>query len=175
MLPYPIMLRLSCSLTHAEAAKCYLKVPLCPPIAPNVDSGLFGDEPKGLPWPTPLDRTLPLGIVLGADLDGSSISSMSKSSCSSSILARPTLVLLNARSSETRPFDPFETLRVIPTAAAACERAASSFVRCSSCVSMLMLACRGGLLTVGLRSPLVRDGGAFQLKPAFRRGERMCP
>ena len=66
-----------------------------------------------------------------------------------------TLLLLSARSMLDRPADPLDNVRV--GAVGACdpeaERAASSLVRCSSWVSILMLACRGGLLMLGLSSP----------------------
>jgi hypothetical protein len=118
--------------------------------------------PLGLPMtpgPIPSDRP--------------EISSISKSSCSSSMRSRPMLTLLRARSILRRLLDVEVWARGAPGAAALVEpdialvrlplpmvgmeddeaaRAALRFVRCSSWVSMLMLAWRGGLLRPGLRA-----------------------
>ena len=101
------------------------------------------------------------------------ISSISKSSCSSSMRSRPMLTLLRARSMLRRLLavdvgtvlvSPGAAVLVDPDIAATrlplprvgmeddeAARAALRLVRCSSCVSMLMLACRG-LLSPGLRA-----------------------
>lgn len=155
--------------------------PLCPPIGPS-------SFPFGLPYnrlPILSSFGLPIGAIgLGALRAGPVTSSISKSSCSSSILSRPTLLLLMARSRLLRPEEPVDSVLVGPggmigvaplVPCAACERAASSFVRWSSCVSMLMLACRGGELRLGLSSPLDVRGaevGAME-KPEFRSGDPM--
>lgn len=124
---------------------------------------------------------------------------MSKSSCSSSMRSRPTLMPLSARSMLRRLLDVAVAFREAPGAVALVEvgmvlpklplptvgmeedeatRAALRFVRCSSCVSMLMLAWRGGLLTLGLRECSgAREGrcdwgGPGRApKPELRRGE----
>ena len=143
--------------------------------------------PRGLPitpGPKPSDRPV--------------ISSMSKSSCSSSMRSRPMLTLLMARSMLRRLLDvdigarwaPGATELVKPDMALVklplpivgidddeAARAALRFVRCNSCVSMLMLACRG-LLRPGLSacSPVSEGrcdcaGPGRAPKPELRRGE----
>lgn len=99
--------------------------------------------------------------------------SMLKTSCSSSIRWL-TLLLLSARSMLVLPADPFDS--VLVGAGAPFPRAASSFVRCSSCVSMLMLACRGGLLRPGLNSPFDEKPAECDVgKEESRKGEPTWP
>jgi hypothetical protein len=138
-------------------------VVLCPPIAPKLG------EPES---PLPFHGLAAIG--LGAVREPSTTSSISKSSCSSSILSRPTLLLLIALSRLVRPVEPLEAVLTMPTAPT-CELAASSFVRCSSLVSMLMLACRGGLLTVGLRSPFALLSVVGKYALSWRSGEPTTP
>ena len=144
--------------------------------------------PRGLPMtpgPMPSDRPV--------------ISSMSKSSCSSSMRSLPMLTLLMARSMLRRLLDVDVGARWAPGAMALGEpdmalvklplpivgidddeaaRAALRFVRCNSCVSMLMLACRGGLLRPGLSACSPASEGRCDCagpgrapKPEFRRGD----
>ena len=72
--------------------------------------------------------------------------------------------------------EPLESVRCGTTGAGGweddAERAASSLVRCSSCVSMLILACRGGLLMLGLSSPLAaKPAGCDVGKEESRSGD----
>lgn len=116
------------ALYQSQVASSHFALP--PPIAPNAEA------PGGVP-------IVPLTAFVCVVSK-----SMSNSSCSSSMRC-PTLLLLSARSMLVLA-EPLESVLV-----GAADRAASSRVRCSSCVSMLMLACLGGLLIMGgLMSPL---------------------
>lgn len=108
--------------------------------------------------------------------------SMSKISSFSSSIRWLMLLLLTLRSMLTLPVEPVESVLVggsgcwEPGPEPEVDRAVSILVRCRPCVSMLMLAWRGGLLMLGLSSPLLGEKAGCEVgKEESRSGEPTWP